>query len=65
MPWFNAYVTLCVGCETHKEEGTQHEDEKDGESHDATIKSSHDLNLEPNHQCDQQTSRKSVENPDL
>ena len=65
MPWFNAYVTLCAGHETHEEEGMQHEHENDGESHVATIKSGHDLNLEPNHQCDQQTSRKSVENPDL
>ena len=65
LPWFNAYVTLCAGHETHEEEGMQHEDEKDGESRDATIKSIHDLNLEPNHQCDQQNSRKSAQNLDL
>ena len=43
----------------------QHEDEKGGESYDATIESVHDLNLEPNHQCGQQTSRKSTQNLDL
>ena len=46
-------------------EGTQHEDEKGGESCDATIESGHDLNLEPNHQCGQHTSKKSTQNPDL
>ena len=46
-------------------ESTQHEDEKDGGSRDATIKFGHGLILEPNHQCDQQTSRKSAKNPDL
>ena len=44
-------------------EGTQHE--KGGESYDATIESGHDLNLEPNHQCGQQTRRKSALNLDL
>ena len=56
---------LCVGHETHEEEGMDHEDEKGGESCDATIESGHDMNLEPNHQCHQQTSRKSAQNPDL
>ena len=46
-------------------EGTQHEDEKGGESCDATIHSGHDLNLEPNHQCGQQTSRKYAQNTNL
>ena len=65
MPCFNSYVTLCLGPETHEEEGMQHEDEKDGESCEAIIESSHDLNIEPNHQCGQQTSRKSTQNLDL
>ena len=65
MPWFNAYVTLCVGRETHEEEGMQHDDENDGESCDATIEFGHDMNLEPNHQCGQETSRKSAQNPDI
>ena len=43
----------------------QHEDEKGGESCDATIEFGHDLNLKPNHQYGQQTSRKSTQNPDL
>ena len=43
----------------------QHDDENDGESCDATIEFGHDMNLEPNHQCGQQTSRKSAQNPDL
>ena len=65
MPWFNAYVTLCAGRESHEEEGTHHEDEKDGESHDATIEFGQNLNIEPNHQCGQQTSRKSTYSLDL
>ena len=40
----------------------QHEDEKDGESCDATIESNHDLNLEPNHRRSEQNSRKSAQN---
>ena len=43
----------------------QHEDEKGGQSCDATIESDHDLNLQLNHQCGQQTNRKSTQNPNL
>ena len=43
----------------------QHEDEKGGQSCDATIESDHDLNLEPNHQFGQQNSKKSAQNLDL
>ena len=43
--------------------GHTHEDEKGGESCDATIESNHYMNLEPNHQCGQQNIRKFAQNP--